>query len=216
MGKQIIFFLFMLCTFFFAGCTGEKPAQPQAQNSSATTVSESKNTSSTVQKSSSSKVEISFPFVRQGGVATNQFAVWIEDEEGNLVKTLYVTDFTAQGGYKTRKEAIPTWVKKSKIAETSGKDIDAVSGATPKTGNLTYTWNCTDQSGNPVSDGNYRFLVEGTFFWESGVLYSGTIAIGGTQKSNADAVAEYTSEDTKNKNMIGAVTAVYIPEDGNR
>jgi len=68
------------------------------------------------ERSSLGRVEISFPFVRQSGSASNQFAVWIEDKQGNFVKTLFVTDFTAQGGYRTRKEGIKTWVQRSNIA----------------------------------------------------------------------------------------------------
>lgn len=216
MKKHIIVFLSMLCAFLSVGCLGEKSVQPQTQNAPGTSVSESEGPSPATRGNSLGKVEISFPFTKQDGVASNQFAVWIEDDEGNFVKTLYVTDFTARGGYKNRKESIPTWVKKSNAAETPRADLDAVSGATPQTGNLTYTWDCTDQNGNPVSGGNYRFVVEGTLFWESGVLYSGIIAVDENQKSTVAAVAEYSSEDAKNKNMIGAVTAVYIPEEGTR
>ncbi|ATW28777.1 hypothetical protein DCMF_20670 [Candidatus Formimonas warabiya] len=157
------------------------------------------------------KVEISFPFARQAGVASNQFAVWIEDKEGTLVKTLFVTDFTAQGGYHSRKEALAAWVQRSNPAGAPAGDIDEVSGATPPSGNLTYTWDCADQNGNPVSGGEYRFFVEGTLFWESNVLYSGTIAVGETQESPVTATAEYSSEDEKNKDMIGPVEAVYLP-----
>jgi hypothetical protein len=214
MRRQSLIFISVLCALLFAGCTGEEPARPQAQKAEGTAVPEGAGASAAARKSAPGRVEISFPFVRQGGIATNQFAVWIEDSEGNFVKTLYVTAFTAQGGYKSRKESIPAWVERSKIAELPESGIDAVSGATPRAGDLKYTWDCADQGGNPVPGGNYKFFVEGTLFWESGVLYSGTIAVGGAERSEAGAAAEYSSEDEKNKNMLGAVTAVYIPEDG--
>ena len=44
--------------------------------------------------------------------------------------------------------------------------IDAITGATPKSDNLTYRWDCTDMSENPVPAGEYRFFVEGTLHWE--------------------------------------------------
>ncbi|WP_221621529.1 DUF2271 domain-containing protein [Paenibacillus rhizophilus] len=62
---------------------------------------------------------ISFPFVRQDGIASNQFAVWVEDSRGRYVTTLYATRFIATGGYKLRPEAIPTWVKHSGLAKAS-------------------------------------------------------------------------------------------------
>jgi len=39
-------------------------------------------------------LEISFDFKRQGTIASNQYAVWIEDDKGKLIKTLYVTRYT--------------------------------------------------------------------------------------------------------------------------
>ncbi|MCD8029788.1 MAG: DUF2271 domain-containing protein [Bacteroides sp.] len=46
------------------------------------------------------KLEITVDYKRQDGRGSNQYAVWVEDAVGNLVKTLYVTQFTADGGYK--------------------------------------------------------------------------------------------------------------------
>ncbi len=59
------------------------------------------------------RLEISFKFQR-GGIASSQYAIWIEDEAGRLVRTLYATSFTAKGGYEYRKEALPVWVGKAK------------------------------------------------------------------------------------------------------
>ena len=47
-------------------------------------------------------VSIDFDYMRMSGKASNQFAVWIEDTESNVVKTIYATDFTAERrGYST-------------------------------------------------------------------------------------------------------------------
>ncbi len=209
MKKQILFCLAFFNAVLYLGFTAGSSAPSQASLLAAA-FSENSGTSAPLRQSSLGKVEISFPFVRQSGIASNQFAVWIEDTEGNFVKTLYVTNFTVRRGYQTRKEALRIWVKKSKRAAASKDKVDAVSGATPRTGNLRYTWNCDDQHGKSVSEGNYRFFVEGTLFWESSVIYSGTIAVGGPKESNTPVKAEYSSPDPKNRNMIGAVTAVYI------
>lgn len=48
-------------------------------------------------------VEIEFDFARMPTIASNQVAVWIEDQNGSHIKTLYVTDFTARRrGYEKR------------------------------------------------------------------------------------------------------------------
>jgi len=90
-------------------------------------------------------VAVTFDFQKQSGYASNQFAVWVENANGKLVKTLYVTQFTVNGGYEKRPDAIPVWVKQSGLAQ--GIAQDAVSGATPKSGSLRYVWDLTDQSG---------------------------------------------------------------------
>ena len=210
MRKQSLIFFFILCVVSLSGCKGEKPAQPLTANQPQAAVSQS-GTAAPAQSGTSGKVTVSFPFIRQAGNASNQFAVWVEDKDGKYVKTLFVTDFTVQGGYKTRREALMTWVERAKLAGTPVNDIDAVSGATPKTGNLIYTWDLLDYRGKPVSEGNYKFFVEGTLFWESNVLFSGAIDLGDTREQNVTAEAQYSAQTEKNKDMIKTVTAVYTP-----
>ncbi|WP_058303519.1 DUF2271 domain-containing protein [Gorillibacterium timonense] len=155
-------------------------------------------------------VEIAFPFTRQDGIATNQFAVWIESAKGEFVKTVFATHFIATGGYKLRPEAIPTWVKRSGLASASYDEVDAIAGATLKTGDATFTWNCTDSDGIPVPAGSYRFYVEGTTRWENRILYEGTIEIGSGRKSAEAKVSESTDQAIQS-GMIGQVSAVYTP-----
>jgi hypothetical protein len=163
-------------------------------------------------------VTVSFDYAKQQGYATNQFAVWIEDESGKLVKTLYVTEFTAKGGYEKRPDAIPTWVDHANLS--TAKEADAVSGATPKSGKLSYVWDLTDQNGVRVQNGIYTFVVEGTLRWKNQVLYSGTITLNG-EAATAEGSAEYTfaasddapalTPESPESGMIANVVAAYIP-----
>ena len=182
-----------------AGCAGT-PAQPSAV------------------PPGRAAVTITFDYQKQSGYASNQFAVWIEDAEGQYIKTLYATRYTTKGGYKNRPDSVPVWVEKSGLANMS--DVDAITGATPQTGNLTYIWDLTDQSGSPVLLGTYRFRVEGTLRWKNQVYYIGEIEIGGAAASvsaKAQFIFEGTadqpalSEDAPENNMIGAVTANFVP-----
>ena len=109
------------------------------------------------------RLEISFKFHR-GGIASSQYAIWIEDETGRLVRTLYATSFTVKGGYGYREDAIPVWVAKAKPQAMSYSEVDAVTGATPQNGSLVYVWDGTDENGNTVPVGKYRFFVEGTLY----------------------------------------------------
>lgn len=165
-------------------------------------------------------VEISFEFNKQSGYASNQFAVWIEDADGALVKTVFVTKFAANGGYEKRPDAVPTWVERTGAANRAASD--ATSGATPKTGTLRYVWDLTDESGARVPNGTYRFYVEGTLRWKNRVLFSGEIEIN-DKETSAEATAEYTYLDSQEQsaltdesvehNMIQNVWATYIPKE---
>ena len=89
-----------------------------------------------VEKKASPSVKISFPYIRQSGIASNQFAVWVENANRQFIKTLYVTSYTGKGGYAVRKDCVPTWVRRSGAANTPKTELDAVSGATPVSGTL--------------------------------------------------------------------------------
>jgi hypothetical protein len=156
-------------------------------------------------------VEITFAYEKQPGYASNQFAVWIEDAEGTLVKTLYATRFTAHGGWKDRPDSLPDWVEKSGLAGKDRAEIDALTGATPKAGVLTYRWDCADALGDPVPPGAYRFLVEGSLRWAMRALYTGEIQIGGGA-ATAEATAAFFGDDGAERTMIRDVTASYTPQ----
>jgi hypothetical protein len=143
--------------------------------------------------------------------------VWIEDASGKLVKTLFVTNFTAKGGFQQRADSIPVWVVR---AEVSKGVPDGISGATPKSGSLHYVWDLTGQDGARVADGTYTFFVEGTLRWKNQVLFSGEIVLDGNAAS-AQGTAQYTyaasddqpalTTDAPENGMIGNVKAEYIP-----
>lgn len=169
------------------------------------------------------QVVISFEYVKQSGAASNQFAVWIENLEGQLIKTLYATAYTAQGGYKNRPDSLALWVEKSGLASLSKGEVDAVSGATPKAGALSYTWDLTDINGSLVEHDDYRFCIEGTLRWKNYVLYSGYIRVG-DRPNTGYADPEYFYEAAGNNpaltdaspenSMIGSATAEFIPSWG--
>jgi hypothetical protein len=173
----------------------------------------------------SGEMVIKFDYERLSGAASNQFAVWIENMDGQLVKTLYATQWTARGGYASRPDSIALWVEKSGLASASvsQSEVDAIAGATPRTGNLSYIWDLTDTDGNTVSPGEYKFNVEGTLRWRNHVIYSGVIDVSGDAVTvSADAEFHYEASDrqtalTENSpenSMIGAVTASFIPANG--
>lgn len=149
-------------------------------------------------------VEISFNYAKQRGVASNQFAVWVEDAQGNYIKTLYATKFTAAGGWKRRPLSLPQWVKRSNLAEMGKAQVDAITGPTPKSGALKYSWDGTDGGGNALPDGEYRIFVEATLRNENQVLYTAAVQLGESGQATADA--QYSGASSAERGMIGPVT----------
>ena len=156
------------------------------------------------------KLEITVSYEKQSGTGSNQYAIWIENAQGQIVKTIFVTKFTAQGGYSYRPDCTPMWVNKAKPAEMSKQRIDAFSGATPQSGNHTYVWDMTDDMGNQVAAGEYTFYVEATLLAASKVTFKGAV-VTGDSKVSVEPKPEFSSNDSKNKGMIKSVKATYLP-----
>ena len=160
-----------------------------------------------------SGIEIAFTYQRGTTIASNQLAVWVEDGESAVVKTLLVTDFTAgRRGYRNRTMSLPVWVASADPESMTNQEIDVLSAATPRPGELVYVWDFTNETGEKVSEGIYTIHVEGTFYWESDVLYSAVIDT--AQLAEEIAVEmERTAPDThENENMISEVTVKAISE----
>lgn len=158
----------------------------------------------TAQQSSQAAAELTFYFTRQSGRATNQFAVWVEDTQGKYINTLYAAKFTATGGWKQRETSIPVWVKQSSLSTMAKAQVDALTGATPKTGSLTYTWDGKDSKGAVVPAGDYVIFLEGTLRWENQVLCRAPIRLGqGT--ASAQVSVNYSGDSTEERSMISGV-----------
>ncbi len=164
------------------------------------------------------KLEVSFNYQKQAGPGSNQYAVWIENAEGEVVKTLFVTAYTTKGrarageqpmrGYVKRPACVPTWVKAAKAEKQTDQQLDAFTGATPQTDGLqTFTWDFTDQQGKAVPKGTYKVFVEATLFGESDIIYSGSFS---TKDKAGDITltSQLAKPDENHKNMLTNVKAV--------
>jgi hypothetical protein len=223
----------LLLIVSLCACSSGKPNEPSASQiqtgTSSVPSTASRQPDNSVEPDApeavSGEVVITFDYERQSGSASNQFATWIEDMDGNYINTLYATQWTAKGGYKNRPDSIALWVEKSGIKAMPDYYVDAISGATPKSsGSQSYTWDLKDINGDMVTPGEYKFFVVGTLRWKNYVLYSGAIEIGDAPVT-VQAGAEYVYEasdrqaaltgDSPEIKMIGAVTARYNPNTGN-
>lgn len=187
--------LMALC-LLFSSCTSPAQETPEIP---------SKNDDTT---SSDAVLTVRLNFERSSTIASNQYAIWIENSVGEVVRTLYVSNFTANGGYQRREDCVPTWVAHAHPAQMSTDELDAISGATPRSGQHSYTWNGKDEHGNTIADGEYRIYVEGTLYWSSTVLYSGVVRWGGDSQTIRLKPA-FSEEAATNRDMITVVTAEY-------
>ena len=162
-------------------------------------------------------LEVSFDYQRQACPGSNQYAVWIANEKGNVVKTLFVTSYTTKGrarggeqpkrGYIVRPACMPTWVKTVKADEKTDQQLDAVTGATPQAGGTqTFTWDFSDEQGKAVQPGYYNVVFQATLFFDRRIIYSGTFS---TKDKEGDIklTSTLTKEDEKHKDMVTNVKA---------
>ena len=138
------------------------------------------------------------------GFASNQIALWVENDNGEIVKTIFVTDFTASHrGYKKREQSLNHWVGIAKPDKMTDSEIDAISSATPKSGTQHFTWDLTTSQGNKVPAGKYFIKLEGTLFAGSNAVYTGTIDTGKITTGPIEVVLERSEPSTtKNASML--------------
>ena len=157
-------------------------------------------------------IEISFVFNRMPTIASNQFAAWIENSDGEVIRTLYVTDFTAKRrGYEKRNMSLPSWVSAADPAGMTDEELDTVSGATPASGQQKFVWNLTDVKGNQVPDGIYTVKIEGSLYWEDNILYTAEIDLGKEHSGTVDVQITPNTENHENETMLQDVEVKTMP-----
>ena len=158
-------------------------------------------------------LEITVDYQQQIKWASDQYAIWIEDTEGNYINTIYVTKYaTTEQSYNERPDCVPIWVSKANPAGMTSEEVDAISAATPDSGIHTYTWDMKDKAGNKVKSGEYVFILEATLDGNSRVVYKNNIVMG-KKPVTVSGIPEFTHpEREKHKDMIRSVVANYKPK----
>ena len=101
------------------------------------------------------EVTIDFTYEASGGRAHNPYvAVWVEDEDGDLVDTIALW---FQGGQGVRwLDELRRWY----LVDGSEASIVAISGATRTPGDHSVVWDLTDLDGGPIGPGRYYLCIE--------------------------------------------------------
>ena len=152
-------------------------------------------------KADKKKVTITYELSKIPGPGSNQLAVWVEDRDSSVVKTLFATKYTATGGWKKRPASLSEWVKKSNLAGAPKEEVDAITGSTQPAGIQTITWDCTDKAGNRVRKGKYIIRMEANIQNTKKMYYHGLIAVGGRKKTGTGSIT-YSSPELASGNVL--------------
>ena len=122
-------------------------------------------------------------------------AIWVEDSNGDFVKTLTVWA-------DRRRQYLYTW-----DAASNRNTVDAVTSATSRN-HATHdaTWDCTDVNGNRVPDGTYTLRVEMTEEHAQGPLASFDFPVG--QPSDTMSLSDETYFHDMELSWLSTLTAI--------
>ena len=138
-------------------------------------------------------------------------AVWLENEGGELVKTLFVSTELAQGAFTVEGDICPDWIKKSHWEKATQAEVDAVSGPTPTAGSGTLSF---DLNKLGISPGVYVLLMQVHIHDNYNIRYKGTIRVG---QEPAEAQVEVFYSPTKYaaaEDLVRDVSMRFTPESG--
>ena len=189
MKKKLLLTIFII-VLLFSGCASKNDPTPQFEGRG---------------------VQISFDYLKKSGYSSNQFAIWVEDADGNLIKTLFVTEYTASGGWKTREQSLPAWVKLANPNNMSKNELDAICTATPSSGKVTIYWDLTDFEGNSVQGDYYVIKLEATLREENGVILSSGVYLSASEFTE-DILVVYSGEDFHDLEMISNFALKFTDE----
>jgi hypothetical protein len=136
-------------------------------------------------------------------------AVWLENEGGELVKTLFVSSELAQGAFTVEGDICPDWIKKAHWEKASQAEVDAVSGPTPSVGSGSLSF---DLKKHGILPGVYFFCMQIHIHDNYNILYKGQIHLG---EKPAEAQAEVFYSPTRYasaEDLLRDVRARFTPE----
>jgi hypothetical protein len=139
-------------------------------------------------------------------------ALWVEDVQGNYLRTLYVSRWEAGAGYS--RNILPQWVEASKEARgmDQAANVDAVTSATLQAGETpaVFAWDLKDWKGGTVVPGSY--LVKLQCDGKRGVItWTGRVTVAG-EKIEVLAVPEPAPAADGSNAYVRDMTVAFAPQ----
>lgn len=138
---------------------------------------------------------------------TYHTAIWLEDKEGKLVKTLFVSQELSRNEFR-QGDACPDWVKQASWAEADQSLVDAVTGPTPNVGGGTLSFNL-DELG--VAPGTYRFCFQVHIVDKYNILFRGTVDVGPKAQDVKIDVLYSPGKPPGSEDIVRDVQVHYLP-----
>jgi hypothetical protein len=138
-------------------------------------------------------------------------AVWLENEAGELVKTLFVSSELAQGAFTVEGDICPDWIKKSHWEKASQAEVDAVSGPTPTAGSGSLTF---DLKKYGIAPGIYSLCMQIHIHDNYNILYTGKLSLGDKPSETQAEVFYSPTRYESAEDLLRDVRAQFTPETG--
>jgi len=138
---------------------------------------------------------------------TYHTCMWLEDKNGKLVRTLFVSNELSANEYK-QGDACPDWLKQASWAKAPKSLVDAVTGPTPNVGSGAMAFDL-NQLG--VSPGTYVFCFQVHMVDKYNVLYRGTVNAGQSAQQVEIAVLYSPGKPPADENLVRDVYVQYTP-----
>ncbi|MCX6552068.1 MAG: DUF2271 domain-containing protein [Acidobacteria bacterium] len=121
------------------------------------------------------RLEVAFLYMPPTTIdPTYHTAIWLEDDKGVLVKTLYVSQELSSTEYKMG-NVCPDWVKKAQWDKAPKSEVDAVTAPTPNVGSEAKVF---DLAALGLAAGVYQFRFQMHVAEDHNVLYRATLTVG--------------------------------------
>ena len=155
------------------------------------------------------QLEITFAFNKPADESVEpsyQLAVWLEDVEGNYIKTLQLAEYLSIGGYNDT-TICSNWIKKAVWDTVSIETADAVTKATPPIGLDTLLFEIDLQELKPSV---YQYCLQAHIIEDYNIQFTGKINIGTQSDENVATVSFSPTPYKDAENIISDVKAKYL------
>ncbi len=153
-------------------------------------------------------IEVSFVFGSPEGVQPSyQTALWLQDAKGQYIKSLFVSEYLAYGGFNDP-TICPDWIKVANWDKATEADYEAVSRPTPPVGQNTLNINL---QGKGIVAGRYEYLLEVHLVEKFNILCRGQIDIGNQASESKPEITYSPEKHPAAESVISSVLIKYSP-----